>query len=207
MDPPIFHVLAGSLRQGGDRAEVFFYPNQKLPEGSFWGGESIAGRILRNPLEWMRCRRTPRTGLELYMDIQRKEDRRREAADRRYKGLRRGFNARARGVGGTVTVACATVCAMVTGRMGEASANAGFSHLVTTWKSFDGRPGNLSPPSSWVERGYESTNGLRNYVSYRLLRIHGISSEFVVLLFGSGFVDSYPHVSEPPPPPNTQSPD
>ena len=72
-----------------------------------------------------------------------------------YRGF---FNARARRVGGAVTVACATVCAMVTGRMGEASANAGFSHLVTTWKSFDGRPGNLSPPSSRVERGRGDTN-------------------------------------------------
>ena len=68
-----------------------------------------------------------------------------------YRGF---FNARARRVGGAVTFACAAVYSMVTGRMGEASASAGFSHLVTTWKPFDGRPGNLSPPSSRVEYGY-----------------------------------------------------
>jgi len=62
-----------------------------------------------------------------------------------------------------VTVACATVCAMVTGRMGEASANAGFSHLVTTWKSFDGRPGNLSPPSSGVESGVANHEFVTNF--------------------------------------------
>lgn len=52
-----------------------------------------------------------------------------------------------------MTFACAAVYSMVTGRMGEASASAGFSHLVTTGRSFDGLFGNLSPPSSRVEEG------------------------------------------------------